>query len=118
MDPRLKILKVLALREIEGEYRRMERQAEELTHLLEDMVSSLTRFAEKLQDEITPEYGEEASQKICEEFGLSYQEIVTLAAFVRHLTNMSPAAWKRCLRQVATVTLKALGIEENRGRLI
>ncbi len=116
MDPRLKIIKILALRQVEGEHRRMEKQAEELAHLLENMVSSLTRFAEKLQDEITPEYGHEASQEICEEFGLSYQEITSLAAFVQYLARLSPAAWKRCLRQIASSTLKALGLEEEPWR--
>jgi len=116
MDARLKIVKILALRQIEGEHRRMEKQAEELAHLLEDMTISLTRFAEKLQDEITPEYGHEASQEICREFGLSYREITSLAAFVKHLANLSPAVWKRCLKQIASATLKALRLEEEPWR--
>ena len=116
MDVRLKIVKILALRQIEGEHRRMEKQAEELAHLLEDMVSSLTRFAEKLQEEIASEYGHEAAEKICKEFGLSYREITSLAAFVKHLANLSPAVWKRCLKQIAAATLKALGLEERSWR--
>ncbi len=112
MDPRLKIVKILALREVEGKHRRMEKQAVELAHLLEDMVSSLCRFAEKLQEEITPEYGPETSREICEEFGLSYKEITSLASFVDRLTNLSLAVWKRHLRQVAEATLKSLGINE------
>ncbi len=116
MDPRLKIIRILALSQVEGEHRRMEKQAEELAHLLEDMISSLARFAEKVEEEITPEYGQETSRKICEEFGLSYREITSLASFVRHLESLSPAAWNRYLRQIASTTLKALGIKEGTGR--
>jgi len=110
MDPRFKIVKILALREIEGEHRRMEKQAEELAHLLEDMVCSLCRFAEKLREEIVPEYGQEVAESICQEFGLSYKEVSTIASFIERLSSLSPAAWKRSLEQVAAGTLKSLGL--------
>ncbi len=90
----------------------MAEQADELAYLLKHMITAMSKFAEKLTEEITPEYGEDTARKICRIFGLSYDEVKSIEFFISNLTNLSPAAWKRYLTQVARATIEALGIRE------